>query len=123
MNTLRWWYYELKRLERLVWPEPSVKLLIDVVGVFWLWRHGAKREYRIKLWAGTPGWYATDIAFPHIYKALEADGSVHRGRQRQDVVRDHRLGELGWEVMRIDVDQLRKRPQAVRRSVRAFIKR
>jgi very-short-patch-repair endonuclease len=122
MEKLRWWYYEYKRLMRLVRPEPSARALIDAVGGFWLWRQGARREFKIKLWAGGQGWYCVDLAIPDRRKAIEADGSVHAKRRQQDVVRDHRLSELGWAVLRIDDKETRRNPRAVRRRVRAFIK-
>jgi very-short-patch-repair endonuclease len=122
MNTLRWWYYEYQRLKRLARPEPSARALIDAVGAFWLWRHGTRREFKIKLWATSPGWYCVDLAVPHRLKAIEADGSVHSRRRQQDVARDHRLGELGWQTLRINDEETRSNPRAVRRRVRAFIK-
>jgi hypothetical protein len=123
METLRWWYYELKRLERLVRPEQSVKLFINVVGSFWLWRHGAKREMKIYLWPGSRGWYAPDFVFPHLMKAIEADDPTHKKRYTQDVARDHELKLKGWRVIRVTQDEMENHPARTRRRVRAFIKR
>lgn len=123
MERLRWMYYEYKRLKRLARPEASARALVEAVGPFWLIRHGARREFKIKLWSTGKGWYAVDLAIPHKLKAIEADGGIHRGRRRQDVVRDHRLGELGWEILRIDDEETKRNPRAVKRRVRAFIKK
>lgn len=122
MRKLRWWYYEYRRLRRLLQPEPSARALINAVGAFWLWRQGAKREHRIKLWKNTAGWYAVDIAIPHKRLALEADGAPHKQRRQQDVVRDYRLGEVGWRVLRFDYDEILRYPRRVRREARAFIR-
>jgi very-short-patch-repair endonuclease len=124
MNELKWQYYELKRLWRLwVDPEPSARRLIKAAGPFWLWRRGARREYKVKLWKTGQGWYAIDLVIPRLKKGVEADGWSHRGRQQRDVVRDHRLGELGWQILRIDDEETKRDPRAVRRRVRKFLKR
>lgn len=122
MNELRWWYYEFKRLKRWWMPEQSVRKLVDAVGAFWLWRNGARREFRIRLWSGSAGWYAPDIAFPHLLKAIEADDPTHKKRVQEDRVRDFRLNEKGWQILHITQAELTANPRAVRRRVRRFIK-
>lgn len=123
METMRWRYYEMKRLWRLyVDPEPSARRLMKVVGVFWLWRHGVKREYKIRLWKDSKGWYAVDFAAPHLQKAIEADGAIHAYTQQHDIVRDQRLTELGWQVIRVSDLEVRTNPRGVRRRVRRFLR-
>lgn len=120
---LRWQWYELKRLHRLwVKPEKSAVDLCTIVGIFWLWRHRAKRELRVHIWQDRREFYCLDLAMPHKYKAVEADGSVHTYRGAQDVVRDSRLRELGWSVLRISTEEMKADPRKVRRTVRKFLK-
>ena len=120
---LKWQIWELKRLHRLwVKPEKSVVDLCRITGVFWLWRHGAKREVKIMIWPDRREWYSVDLAMPHKYKAVEADGGVHLSRGSADVVRDTRLRALGWAVLRVTTEDMKANPRKVRREVRRFLK-
>jgi len=120
---IKWQIWELKRLHRLwVKPEKSVVDLVHIVGFFWLWRRGAKREVKIMIWPDRREWYCVDLGMPHKYKAVEADGGVHLSRGSADVVRDTRLRNLGWSVMRVTTDDMATRPRWVRKQVRRFLK-
>lgn len=123
MESLRWRLYELKRLHRLyVEPEPSARRLINAVGVFWLWRHGARREFKVKLWKDGKGWYSIDLALPHKKLGVEADGGAHERTQRRDYVRDFRLSEKGWQILRINDEDVKRHPYRIKRRVRQFFK-
>jgi len=122
-NRVKWLWYDLKRLQRLWFPEPSKRRLIKITGSFWLWRHGAKTEHKVN-WKGY-GWWALDIAIPRKKLAVEADGGVHattEGRKR-DIIRDESLFEQGWTVLHVTTDEMKLNPKGVRRKVRKFLKR
>jgi very-short-patch-repair endonuclease len=120
---MKWKWYEAKRLWRkYIKQEGSKRHLIDCVGPLWLFLHGAKVEYKVKLWESGEGWYAIDIAVPGRKLGVEADGWVHASRQNRDYIRDHRLGEIGWDILRINDDETKKAPKVVRRRVRKFLK-
>lgn len=122
MDRLKWHWYEVKRWRRLARPEPSVELLIEVTGRWWMIFHGVRREHRIFLWRGYK-WYAPDFCVPRLKRIVEADGAPHftsAGRSR-DYVRDFRLAEHGWKVLRITTDEMRRDPGKVRRKVRQHL--
>ena len=119
---VQWLWYDLKRLHRLWYPEPSKRRLIKITGSFWLWRHGAKTEHKVN-WKGW-GWWALDISIPRKKLAVEADGGVHKlaDTRRRDIIRDESLAEQGWAVLHISTDEMAVNPVGVRRKVRAFLK-
>ena len=125
-ENIKWYYYDLKRLWRLwVRPEASAYDLCRVTGVWWLWIHGARREYKVRLWkTAQPGWYALDLAIPRRKLAVEADGSPHYTVNgfRHDIARDEKLHEKGWQVMRINYSEIKADPRGVRKRVRKFLK-
>lgn len=125
-ENIKWWWWDIKRLWRLwVRPEPSAYDLCRVVGVWWLWRHGARREFKVKLWKTSyPGWYALDLSIPRRKLAVEADGGPHytvNGFKR-DIVRDEQLRSKGWQVMRVNYAEIKANPRGVKRRVRKFLK-
>lgn len=124
MEYIKWRWREVKRLKRLLFPEPSIKLLVKIVGPFWLWRRGARREFKIKLWSIGHGWYCPDIALPHKKLAVEADGAPHFTKQgmRRDIVRDQRLRDKGWQILRVSYKEMRDDPRHVRKRVRNFLR-
>lgn len=122
MKKLLWQWRELQRLHRLLRPEPSVRRLVKAVGGFWLWRHGVKREHRIELWRSDDGWYCPDFAIPHKKLCVEADGGVHKHTKRRDYVRDFRLSEKGWQILRINDEDVKRHPYRIKRRVRQFFK-
>lgn len=83
--------------------------------------HGVKREHKIQLWA-SEGWYCADFCIPHKKLIVEADGGVHNFTKKRDVVRDFRLNEKGWDVLRIDVRTIKKDPRGVKRKVRRYLR-
>ena len=120
---IKWWWWEMKRLHRLwVKPEKSAVDLCTIVGIFWLWRRGAKREFKVYPWKDRIEWYSLDICMPHKYKGVEADGEVHHYNGSSDVVRDNRLMSLGWSIMHVTTQQMRADPRLVRKQVRKFLK-
>jgi very-short-patch-repair endonuclease len=121
VSEARWQYRELQRLWRLMFPEQSARLLIKTVGPFWLWRHGARREYKVSLWKGA-GWYCIDVALPRRKVGLEAKGGW-RKYYDGDIVRDQELSDRGWHILRITEVEMHENPAAVRRRVRKFVRR
>ena len=123
IDRIKWWLYEYRRLKRLwVAPEQSAIDLCHLVGIFWLWRHGAKRETKVYPWANERKWYAIDIAITSKLRGVEADGAVHSYNGGRDIVRDQRMGELGWSIMRVTTRDMHERPKWVRRRVRKFLR-
>jgi hypothetical protein len=121
IENVRWHWYGVKRIYRLVRPEPSARLLIACVGRWWLVAHGVRREYRIYPWRNRY-WYAADLASPGRKRIVEADGSIHYYTGRRDIVRDQRLTDLGWRILRVKYEDMRRSPKAVRKRVRKFLK-
>lgn len=121
MDRIKWHWWNVKRLWRLLHPEPSAKLLIKIVGPWWLFFHGARREYRIYLWRGYR-WYAADIAVPRKRRIVEAYGSVHYYTRRRDVIRESRLREKGWGVLTISYEDMLRKPRKVKRRVRRHLR-
>jgi hypothetical protein len=122
MNKLKWKWRDLKRMYRWWWPERSANLLIKTVGAFWLWRHGVKREVKVQLFKKGDGWYCPDFAIPEKYIAVEAKGGYRKDWPR-DIVKEQRLKDFGWQVLFVSEAEMKANPQAVRRQVRAFLKR
>lgn len=122
MERLKWHYYELQRWHRLARPEPSVVQLIGVVGRWWLIFHGARREHRIHVWRGYK-WYAPDLCIPRFRTIVEADGGPHLTRtgRGRDYIRDFRLREHGWYIMRVTTTEMTRDPRGVRRRARAHL--
>lgn len=118
---LKWKWYELQRLRRLLWPEESAKLLIRTVGGFWLWRHGVRREVRVKLWRKSPGWYCIDLAHLRHKRGVEAKGGF-RKYYTGDIVRDQALIDRGWKIIRISTAEMKADPKGVRKRVRHFFR-
>jgi very-short-patch-repair endonuclease len=54
--------------------------------------------------------------------AVEADGEVHRDRMEEDRKRDAVLGEKGVSVLRFENGQILQTPDAVRESIRKWIR-
>lgn len=125
IERLQWYWYETKRLHRLwVRPERSAYDLCRTVGIFWLWRHGAKREYKVKLWKTTPGWYALDLALPHKLLGVEADGAPHYTVNgfKHDILRDQQLRSKGWQILRVTYAEIKTNPRGVKKRVRKFLR-
>jgi very-short-patch-repair endonuclease len=105
-----------------MFPEASAKLLVKTAGAFWLWRHGAKREVRIRLWKGSEGWYAADLCIPHKKLIVEADGGIHYKTKQRDYIRDFRLQEKNWKVLRVTDREMKNAPYLMRRRIRKFLR-
>lgn len=122
LGELKWQYYEAKRLWRLwVEPEQSMRLAVKVIGVWWLWRRHIRREFKVYPWRNRHEFYALDLANADTYRAVEIDGSIHQFTKQRDILRDHRLAEKGWEIMRVSEDELIFQPAKTRRRVRRFL--
>lgn len=67
----------------------------------WLERLGYVREYQVQYNKTTR--YRLDFAHPEARICIEIDGSSHRhpDRQAKDRLRDARLREKGWKVIRV----------------------
>jgi very-short-patch-repair endonuclease len=119
---MKWKLREASRLYRkYIHQERSKRRLIDCVGAFWLFRHGAKIEYQVRLFK-SEGWYCIDIAIPHRKVGLEAKGGW-RKYYPGDIARDQRLIDRGWRMLRVTEEEIEKDPKGVRKRVRAFITR
>lgn len=121
MNRLVWQYRELQRLYRLMFPERSASLLVKTIGAFWLWRHGARREVKVKLWNTGDGWYSIDLAIPRKMIGLEAKGGYQKYYQG-DVARDQALIDAGWEMLRVSEAEMKADPKACRKRLRNYLK-
>ncbi len=121
LNRIKYFWWDVKAIQRLVRPENSVKTFIEIVGAFWLWRTGVRREYKIQL-SRTWSCYA-DFAWPRYKVIIECDGFVHGRpiRKKKDVARDYALMTKGWTVWRVTVEDMRHNPSKVRRDVRRFV--
>lgn len=124
LKRVKFAYYELKRQRRLWLPDRydhGAYVLMNILGRWWLWSNGWKREYRIYYAPGE--WYAIDLAHPGRQIALEADG----GKYHQDIVREQRrneyLGQLGWTVRHYRFATLRDHPDRVREDVKRLWRR
>ena len=73
----------------------------------WLWRRlsGSKTgfAFRRQLVIGP---YIVDFACTAARLVVELDGGYHAERVEQDALRDRRLADLGWSVLRIDDDDV-----------------
>jgi len=78
----------------------------------------------VLLWPNRHEWYALDLGIVHKKLAVEADGSPHYTVNgfKHDIVRDERLHERGWQVMRINYKEIRENPRGVKKRVRKFLK-
>lgn len=119
---MKWKWREIQRLYRkYIHQERSKRMLIDVIGPFWLLLHGAKVEHKVKLYKTGDGWYCIDLAIPHKKIALEAKGGS-RKYYDGDILRDQGLKDAGWTVERITEAEMRQDPKGVRRRLRELIK-
>lgn len=112
--------YEWQRIRRLLWPakyDHAAYMLINIVGRWWLFLTGWKREYRI---VGKERLIIVDLAHPRLKLALEADGE----RWHRDIVheqeRDEALKGTGWSVRHYRYPELNKHPRKVKRQVRRW---
>lgn len=112
--------YEYQRLQRLLWPsryDHAAYMLINVVGRWWLWAGGWKREYKVM---GEFGWVVIDLAHPRLKLALEADGE----RYHMDVVKEQRRDDAlqgkGWSVKHYRYPMLKNEPRKVKREIRRW---
>lgn len=96
-------------------------MLIDTVGAFWLFRHGVKREYKLKLWKSAEGWYCPDFAIPEKKLAVEAKGGWKKDWPR-DIAKEQAIGEHGWRTHWVSEEEMRADPKKVRKEVRRFLK-
>jgi hypothetical protein len=64
-----------------------------------------------------------DLAYPEAFLAIEYDGSHHADRcqWRSDLVRQNRLINVGWRILRYTYDDLVQRPDEVVEEVRAAL--
>lgn len=104
-----------------MFPEASAALLIKTVGALWLWRHGARREYKVRLWSSGAGWYAIDLALPHKKIGVEAKGGW-RHYYDGDIARDQKLMDKGWQILRVTEKEMLEDPKGQKRRIRAFIR-
>lgn len=105
-----WILAEYYRRQRLRNPEPTVVMLVEIMGVAWWIRHGFYREYRA-------GRRFIDLANPVLKLAVEGDGE----RWHMDVVKEQQrndeLGRLGWQVVHFRYDKLKYKPELVRQEL------
>jgi very-short-patch-repair endonuclease len=68
--------------------------------------------------------FRADLAYPERRLAIEYQGDYHRdqGQWRADMSRRARLEELGWRVLEVNADDLR-RPDELCRRVRILLGR
>lgn len=70
------------------------------------------------------GIYLLDFAWPHKMKEIEVDGQMHfryKDRQVQDQKRDLHLTSLGWKILRVKWEDLRKDPKSRIQKAKDFI--
>lgn len=63
-----------------------------------------------------------DMGWPEWKVGVQYDGAQHWTDPRQrawDIEQDSRYRELGWRIIRVDADLLRRRQQTITRRVRA----
>jgi hypothetical protein len=109
----------------MAFPERSKRRLVQCVGPWWLWLHGAVQEHRVKLYSGSDGWYCIDIAVPNRWRkggrGVEAKGGW-RKYYDHDIVRDQTLGDAGWKILRVTEAEMHEDPKGTRRRVREFLR-
>jgi very-short-patch-repair endonuclease len=69
--------------------------------------------------------YVIDFAYPDIGLGIEADGAMwheQEDRQARDKVRDEKLANMGWRILRVDEDAIDSHLEAVRDQVIQNIK-
>jgi very-short-patch-repair endonuclease len=102
-------YYRRKRLRH---PEPTVIMLVEIMGVEWWIRHGFFREYRVGRWY-------IDLANPKLQLAIEGDGKQYH----MDIVREHdrdqALQRKGWRVCHFRYEDLKYHPEKCKSRIEA----
>lgn len=63
------------------------------------------------------GGFILDFFFPRLKLAIELDGCSHRGRERLDAARDHRLKRLGITVLHFPADIVFTEPNHFRAQI------
>ena len=65
--------------------------------------------------------YILDFLAPSVKLLVEVDGAIHSVRRKRDARRDHVLQRLGYRVLRLDAELVRRNvAQAVARVVAAL---
>jgi very-short-patch-repair endonuclease len=100
-------YYRRKRLRH---PEPTVIMLVSIMGADWWIRHGFYREYRVGRWY-------IDLANPKVKMAIEGDGEQYHMDIVREEERDESLKRRGWRVLHFRYDMLRDHPDEVKARI------
>ena len=105
-----WLMAEYYRRKRLKHPEPTVVMLVEIMGVEWWISHGFYREYRV-------GAYYVDLASPSVQLAVEGDGRRFHLDAAREWQRDKSLQAKGWRVVHFPYALLHDRPADARQKM------
>jgi very-short-patch-repair endonuclease len=80
--------------------------------LLWLHLAGSKTgfAFRRQLVIGN---FIVDFACTKVRLAVEIDGAYHEDRAVKNASRDRRLGDLGWRVLRVTDDEVRREIESV----------
>ncbi|MNS97229.1 hypothetical protein D3C86_1502290 [compost metagenome] len=62
--------------------------------------------------------YVTDFLCPELRLVIELDGGVHRLREAEDALRDHRLAEAGFAIVRFSNEAFLHNPNILLDAIR-----
>lgn len=81
-----------------------------------------KKQYQVRLLDGSNAY--PDFAWPDRMKIVEVDGfesHSHPDAFHDDLIRQNKLMEMGWEIRRFSARQVRRDPEAVRAEIIRFV--
>lgn len=121
MNTM-YWRKEFSRAKRLFRMPHSERRFYNIMGRFWLLRHGFVREYKVYYGRSKHQFYCLDLSVPRRKLYIEVDSRRwHKPGNHNDVVKDFVLKRAGWTGIRVTSDDMRNE-KGTRKYVRQFIK-
>jgi len=106
-------------LNRTGWYQSTEEIMVALE----LIRRGIKAFHQVKIFD-----YSVDFILPEMKVALEIDGKIYHGKDRQkyESIRDEvitsKLGE-GWEIIRITTDNINKNVTKLVPGINAVLKR
>jgi very-short-patch-repair endonuclease len=92
---------ERSRRYRLLHPSEDERRLLEVLRL--CKARTFEREYHIV--ASNGKYYYLDVAWPHLKRAIEVEGEVHRridGKADRDMARLRDLRGMGWQILIVD---------------------
>ena len=82
--------------------------MATVLAPGWIWNYPIKTASVRHLVERPATHYKPDFAWPERMLCLEVDGETHRSRAAQDRKKEKILASLGWSVLRITNQEVKK---------------